>query len=147
MECGQKENTVSTVWSKLVSHGAKRMYLWCFSAVFTASIALRLDAAIFAKRIVSVVAALSTLKLGETSKAETLRRIPSLQLSYTGPDGAPRCNADECFAGFVGNGSALLWRTGNALLSDVLRWWGFRAESLDVYVNFTYGKFHISAIT
>jgi hypothetical protein len=115
------------------------MYLWCFSAVFTASIALRLDAAIFAKRIVSVVAALS-LKLGETSKAETLRRIPSLQLSYTGPDGAPRCNADECFAGFVGKGSPLLWRTGNALLSDVLRWWGFRAESLDVYVNFTYGK-------
>lgn len=140
MECGQRENTVSTVWSKLVSHRAKRVSLWCLALVFTAAIALRVEAAIFASRIVSVVAALSTLRVGETSKAEALLRIPTLRLSDTGPYGAPRCNADECFAGFVGNDSPLLWRTGNAVLSDVLRWWGFRAESLDVYVNFTSGK-------
>ena len=142
MECRQKENTLSTVWSTLVSHRAKRMYLWCFAIVFTSAIALRLEAAIFASRIVSVVTALSALRISETSKAETLRRIPTLQPSNTGPYGAPLCNADECFAVFVGNGlpGRVLWRTGNAVLSDVLRWWGFRAETLDVYVNFTSGK-------
>ena len=142
MECGQRENTVSTVWSKFVSHRAKRMWLWCFAVVFSAAIALRVEAAIFASRIVSVVTALSTLRLGETSKAETLRRIPTLRPSNTGPYGAPHCDADECFAGFVGDGlpGRLLRRTGNAVLSDVLRWWGFRAESLDLYVNFTSGK-------
>jgi hypothetical protein len=125
---------VSTVWSKLVSHRAKHVYLWCFAVVFTAAIALLVEAAIFASRIVSVVTAHSTLRLGETSKAETLRRIPALQPSNTGPYGAPHYDADECFGGGVGNGlpGRLLWRTGNAVLSDVLRWWGFRDESLYV---------------
>src|SRR4029077_15703432 len=133
MECGQRENTVSTVWIKFVSHRAKRMCLWCFAVVFTAAIALRIEAAIFASRNVYVVTALSTLRLGETSEAETLRRIPTLRPSNTGPYGAPHCDADECFTGFVGNAmpARLLWRTGNAVPSDVLRWWGFRAESLD----------------
>jgi hypothetical protein len=42
----------------------------------------------------------------------------------------------------VGNGlpGRLLWRTSNDPLSHVLRWWGFRAESLGIYVNFTSGK-------
>jgi hypothetical protein len=98
-ECGQRENAVRTVWSKLVSHRARRMHLWCFAVVFTAAIALRVEAAIFASRIVSVVNTLSTLRLGETSKAEALRRMPTLRPSETGPYGAPRCNADECFSG------------------------------------------------
>ena len=138
---------MSAVWSKLVSHRAKRIYLWCFAVVFTAAIALRIEAAIFAGRIVSVVTALSTLRVGETSKAETLRRIPTLQPSNTGPYGAPRCGADECFSGGVENGlpGRLLRRTGNAVLSDVLRWWGFRAESLDFYVSFTSGKVSYSS--
>jgi hypothetical protein len=133
---------VSTVKNKLVSRMAKRLYVWLFAVVFTAAIALRVEAAIFASRIVSMVTALSTLRLGQTSKAETLRRIPSLQSSNAGPYGAPLCNADECFGGGIGNGlpGRLLWRTGNAVLSDVLRWWGFRAEGLDLYVNFTSGK-------
>ena len=133
---------MSTVWSKLTSHRAKRMYLWCFAAVFTAAIALRVEAATFARRIVSLVTALSTLRLGETSKAETLRRIPALQPSRTGPYGAPLCDAEECFFGGVENGlpGRLLWGTGSEAVSEILRWWGFRAESLDVYVNFTSGK-------
>src|SRR5580700_2605716 len=118
------------------------VFLWCFAVVVTSAIALRVEAAIYASRIVSVVTALSTLRVGETSKAETLRRIPTLQPSNTGPYGAPRCNADECFYGFIINGlpRRLLWETGNEAISDVLRWWGFRAESLDIYVNFTSGK-------
>lgn len=142
IKCRQGENTVSTVWSKLVSYRAKNIYLWFFAIVFTAAIALRAEAAIFASRIASVVAGLSTLRLGETSKAETLRRIPTLQPSNTGPYGAPRCNADECFSGGVVNGlpRQLLWRTGNPVFSDLFRWWGFRGESLDFYVSFTSGK-------
>ncbi len=133
---------MGTVWNKLASRRAKGIYLGCFAVVFVAAIALRLEAAIDASRIVSVVTALSTLRLGETSKAETLRRMPALQPSGTGPHGTPRCDADECFAGFLGIGlpGRLLWRTGNAALSDVLRWLGFRAEGLSVYINFTSGK-------
>jgi hypothetical protein len=133
-----REDAVSTVKNKLVSRRAKRIYLWFFAVIFTAAIALRVEAAIYAGRIVSVVTALSTLRLGETSKAETLRRIPTLRASTTGPYGAPRCDADECFSGFVANGlpGRVLWRTGNDVLSDVLRWWGFRAESLNIWVNF-----------
>jgi hypothetical protein len=128
--------------SKLGSHGAKRVYLWCCAVVCTVAIGLRVEAAIYANRIVSVVTALSTLRLGETSMAETLQRIPTLQLSNTGPYGAPRCNADECFSSGVENGlpSRLLWGTGNETVSDLLRWCGFRAEFLDFYVNFTSGK-------
>lgn len=133
---------MSTVWSKLVSHRAKRIYLWLFAVVLTAAVALRLEAAIAASRIVSVVTALSTLRLGVTSEADTLRRIPALQPSKTGPYGAPRCDADECFSGFVENGrpGRVLWRTESEVLSDVLRCLGFRAEGLGIYVNFTSGR-------
>jgi len=129
---------VSTVKNRFVSRRAKRIYPWFFAVVITAAIALRVEAAIYAGRIVSVVTALSTLRLGETSKAETLRRIPTLRASNTGPYGAPVCDADECFSGFVGNGlpGRVLWRTENDVLSDILRWWGFRAESLNIWVNF-----------
>lgn len=133
---------MSTLRSNLVSRRAKRIYVWFFAFVFTTAIALRVEAAIFAGRIVSVVTALSTLRLGETSKAEALRRIPVLQPCKTGPYAAPRYDADECFSGVVANGlrGRLLWRTENNVLSHVLRWWGFRAEGLNVVVKFTSGK-------
>jgi hypothetical protein len=59
---------VTTVWSKLVSHRANRVYLWCFVVVFTLGIALRAEAAFYGRRIISVVSALSTLRVGETSR-------------------------------------------------------------------------------
>ena len=133
---------MSTLRSRLASHRAKRIYLWFFAVVLTTAIALRVEAAIYARRIVSVVTALSTLRVGETSKADTLRRIPALRPSKSGPYGAPVCDADECFSGFISNGipGRILWRTRSDSLSHVLRWWGFRSESLDVYVNFKSGK-------
>lgn len=136
---------MSTLRIRLASRRAKRIYLSLFAIVLTAAIALRVEAAIYARRIVSVVAALSTLRLGETSKADTLRRIPILRPSKSGPYGAPVCDAEECFSGFIANGMPgriLLtgWRTGSDSLSPALRWWGFRFESLDVYVNFNSGK-------
>jgi hypothetical protein len=59
------------------------VFVWCFAVFVISVIALRVEAAIYASRIVSVVTALSTLRLGETSKAETMRRIPALQPSKT----------------------------------------------------------------
>lgn len=136
---------MSTLRSRLASRRAKRIYFWFFAVVLTSAIALRVEAAIYAGRIVSVVTALSTLRLGETSKADTLRRIPILRPSKSGPYGAPVCDADECFSGFIANGMPgqillPIWRTGSDSLSPALRWWGFRFESLDVYVNFKSGK-------
>jgi hypothetical protein len=123
-------------------HWAKRICFWFVAVVFTAAIALRVEAAIYARRIVSVVTALSTLRLGETSNADTVRRIPALRPSKTGPYGALHCDADECFSGFVGNGlpGRVLWRAKSEVLSDILRWLGFRAEGVSLYVNFTSGK-------
>ncbi len=133
---------VSTIWNHLLSQRAKRLYLWSFVLVLASAIALRLEAAIYARRISSVVSALSTLRVGETSKAEALSRVPSLRPSTTGPYGAPKCDADECFDAGLSNGlpGRLLWKTSNTVLSQVLRWWGFRSESLGLYVNFTAGK-------
>ena len=133
---------MSTLGSRLASHRAKRIYLWFFAVILTAGIALRVEAAIYAWRIVSVVTALSTLRLGETSKADTLRSIPALHLSKSGPYGAPVCDADECFSGTLGNGlpGRILWETRTEVLSEVLRWLGFRAESLEVEVDFKSGK-------
>ena len=133
---------MSTFRSKVVSHRAKRICFWFVAVIFIAAVVLRLEAAIAASRIVSVATALSTLRIGITSKEDTLRRIPALRPSETGPYGAPRCNADECFYGVVENGppGRVLWRTGSEVLSDVLRYLGFRAESLEIYVNFTSGR-------
>jgi hypothetical protein len=135
---------VSTLRSRLASHRAKRICLWFFAVALTAAIA-RVESAIYARWIGSVVTALSTLRVGETSKADTLRRIPALRPSKSRPYGAPVCDADECFSGFIANGVPRrillrIWRTESDSLSHVLRWWGFRFESLDVYVNFKSGK-------
>lgn len=129
----------------MATHRAKRIYLSFFAVVLTAAVALRVEAAIYARRIVSVVTALSTLRVGETSKADTLRRIPALRPSKSGPYGVPVCDADECFSGFTGNGLPArilwrIWRSESDSLAHVLRWWGFRFESLDVCVNFTSGR-------
>ena len=131
-----------STFSRLVSRKAKRIHLWFFAIVFTTAIALRVEAAICARRIVSVVTILSTLRLGETSKADTLWRIPELHPYKAESYGAPGGDADECFSGVIGNGlpGRLLWGIGNNVLSDVLRWWGFRGESVNAVVKFTSGR-------
>src|SRR5579872_2563374 len=95
---------VSTLISWFNSHTAKRIYFWFLATVLTVAIGLRVEAAIYAGRIGSVVSALSTLRVGETSEADTLRRIPGLRPSKLGPYGAPVCDADECCSDFIANG-------------------------------------------
>jgi hypothetical protein len=127
--------------SRRFRSASRIVFVWCFAVFVISVIALRVEAAIYASRIVSVVTALSTLRLGETSKAETMRRIPALQPSKTRNQGIPYCDADECLSGSVGNGLSgrllwRMWRSQSDFLSDVLRWWGFRMEFLDVNVKF-----------
>lgn len=139
-EVGAEEDAVSMVRNRLVSHRAQRICLWFFAVVFTAGIALRVEAAIYARRIVSVVMALSTLRVGESSKADALSRIPDLRPSATGAYG--HCDADECSSIFIANGfpNRVLSRTRNSTLSALLRWLGFRCEGLDVRIAFTSKK-------
>ncbi len=128
--------------SRRFRSASRIVFLWCFAVVVTSAIGLRVEAAIYASRIVSVVTALSTLRLGETSKAETLSRLPMLRISAIGPYRDSPCNADECFFMLVGNGlpGRILWRTRSSTLASLLRWWGFRFEDFNLQVTFTSGK-------
>lgn len=133
---------IGNFWQHLSSRRAKLFYLCCFTILAISAVALRIEAALCGRQIARTVAALSTVRIGETSKAETLSRIPALKPSATGPYGVPRCNGDECFFMFVGNGfpGRVLSRTGNESLSWLMRWWGFRFEGLNVWVSFKSGK-------
>ena len=80
------------------------VFLWCFAVVVTSAIALRVEAAIYASRIVSVVTALSTLRLGETSRPRYAADT-NLTTLQCGAIRRASLDADECFSGLVGNGS------------------------------------------
>lgn len=136
--------TVETgsLWHHFRSRVAYRICVWGLAMLLISGLALRLEAAIYGRQIISVVSALSTVRVGETPKADVLSRIPSLRPSARGPYGTPHCDADECFSTFIATGlpGRILWRIGNSPLRWLLRWWGFRFESLDVFVTFTSGK-------
>jgi hypothetical protein len=133
-------------WRPLWSRRALRLYLWGLAIIVLSGVALRVEAALFEMRALSLVSALSSLQVGTSSKAEALSRIPSLRSDGTGPYGAPRCGADECVSAGIPNSSlsdALFLRVarmGNRPLYSVLSWWGFRFWVLSVYLNFSSGK-------
>jgi hypothetical protein len=141
MDIGQTEPP-ERVWRGLSSRRAYRFFLWCFAVLIISGIALRVEAAIYGRQIISAVSALSTLRVGETSQAQALSRLPRLRASATGPYSDSPCKADGCF--FVGAGNGLpgriLWGTRNRALASLLRWWGFRFESLNVWTTFTSGR-------
>jgi len=130
------------VWNHLTSGRACRVYLCCFALLLISGLALRIEAAIFGRQITSAVSALSTLRVGETSKAETLSRLPMLRSSAIGPYRDSLCNADECSVMSVHNGlpGKILLRTSNSTLASLLRWWGFRFEDFNLRITFTAGK-------
>jgi hypothetical protein len=121
------------------ARGACRLFLWCFSVLLISGIGLRVEAAIYGRQIISAVSALSTLRVGEPSEAETLSQLPMLRTSATGPYRDSPCNADECFFILVGNGlpGRILWGTRNSTLAALLRWWGFTSRT-------NYADFHVS---
>src|SRR4029077_16466642 len=113
-----------------------------FAVLLISGLALRIEAAIRGRQIISVVSVLSTLRVGETSKAETLSRLPILLTSPINRYSGSQCDADDCFFSFIGNGltGRILARSENNTLASLLRWWGFRFEGLNVEVKFTSGK-------
>lgn len=119
-----------------------RVYLCFLALLLVFGVALRVEAAIYGRQITSAVSALSTLRVGQTTKAEALSRLPRLSASAIGPYSDSPCKADGCF--FVGAGNGLpgriLWGTRNRALASLLRWWGFRFESLNVWATFTSGR-------
>jgi hypothetical protein len=104
-----------------------------FALLLISGIALRVEAAIYGRLITSAVSALSTLRVGETSKTETLSRLPMRRPPATGPYRDSPCNAEECFFMLVGNGlpGRILWGTRNSTLAALLRWWGFRFQDFN----------------
>jgi len=95
------------------SYAAHRLHLWFLALLLISGVALRIEAAIYGSQIMSTVSTLSTLRAGQTSKAETLSRLPMLKISAIGPYRDCPCNADQCFFMLVGNGfpGRILWRT------------------------------------
>jgi hypothetical protein len=130
------------VWRHLGTGRAYRVYLCSLALLLISGLALRIEAAIYGRRITSAVSALSTLRVGETSKAEALLRLPMLTSSAKGPYRDFPCDAEECFLMSVHNGlpGKVLIGTRNGTLASLLRWWGFRFEDFNVRVTFRTGK-------
>ncbi len=130
---------------QLASHPARRIYACVLAIVMIPALALRIEAALFERRAVAAVRALSTFRVGVSSKAEVMARMQGLG-PVTGPYGAPVCNADECLSTGIPNSrlSDAVFvpaiRTENSALYSLLTWLGFRYWSLSVYVSFTSGK-------
>lgn len=126
----------------MITRRIVKIALYSFVVLLVSGLALRIESAIRGRQITRTVAALGALRVGETSKAETLSRIPGLKPSTTGPNGVPQCNADECFFVSGGNGfpGRILLDTYNKSVRDLLRWWGFRFEDVYVWVTFKSGK-------
>jgi hypothetical protein len=130
---------------KFASRTARYISVCVLALIIVPAIALRVEAALFERKAIATVRALSTLKVGVTSEAEAVARMRVLGL-VTGPYGPPLCFAEECISVTIPNSrfsDAIFLpviRTENPTLYSVLTWWGFRFRSLSVDVNFTSGK-------
>jgi hypothetical protein len=142
-----REPCSATTWclGKLASRSARRIYVSVLAVMIVPALALRIEAALFERRAVATVRALSTLRVGVTSKAEAMARMQAVG-PVTGPYGAPLCLADECLSTGIPNSRLSdavflpVTRTENRALYSLLTWWGFRFWSLSADVSFTSGK-------
>jgi hypothetical protein len=120
--------------------------LWALAIVFVSGIALRIEAALVQRQMLTVVSGLSSLRVGSSTKAEALSRIPTIKRNPSGPYGAPVCDADECFSTSIPNSSlssALLLRvakTNSRILYSILSWLGIRFWNFEAYVDFSSGR-------
>jgi hypothetical protein len=130
---------------KLASRPAQYIYLCVLAIIIVPTITLRVEAALFERKVIATVRALSTLKVGATSEAEAVARMRALG-PITGPYRPPRCFAEECISVTIPNSRVSdaiflpVIRTENPTLYSVLTRWGFRFGNLSVDVNFTSGK-------
>ena len=128
------------LWRHIRSHWACRIYLVILAIILISAVLFRVEAAIFQQRVDALMASLSSLRIGETSKAEALSLIPGLAKS-SGARG--ECHAEECLSIEIQGSTISLWllrlagRTHHELPSSLLNWWGVRYWSLLSDVDFT----------
>jgi hypothetical protein len=129
------------LWRWLTSRPARLLYLGVLLIVVLPAIALRIEAALFARHVHKIMDGLASLRIGETSKAEALSRLPELR-----PTRQSTRHADECFAVLIPNSKlsdAVLLRAGRSgypRLFSALSLLGFRYWVLDARFNITAGK-------
>jgi hypothetical protein len=135
----------SWVLRQLSSRCACRLYLCGLAIITVPAVLFRVEAALFARQTLSMVSALSNLRVGESSRSEALSLIPSLT-PLSGPDGASACEADECLSSgipisaFVEPVVSTVAGTGNRTLYSTLSILGARVGALDINVNVRAGK-------
>jgi hypothetical protein len=131
----------SWFWRKLCSRLARCAYILCLAVIIIPAVALRIQAAVFEAHVLTMVHALSKLRIGVSSKADALAQIPTLRTTQPDPFAGSRCGTDECLS----TGIATSDFTGSVLrkaggLFSLLSWWGFRGGYLDVHADFTEGR-------
>jgi hypothetical protein len=130
---------------KLVSRPARYIYVCIFAIIIVPAIALRIEAALFERRAIATVRALSTLRVGVTSEAEAVARMQALGLA-TRQYRRPVCFDEECVSAVIPNShlsNAVLFplsRTQIPALFSLLTRWGFHFSTLSVDIRFTSGK-------
>jgi hypothetical protein len=130
------------LWRHISSRWACRIYLWGLAIIVTPAVALRVQAFLFERQAIRIASGLSSLRIGATSKAEALSRIPGLAVVNK----EFLCSADECFSVGIPNSGISNWtllrasEAGHGTLFSVLSWWGVRYWSLDARVNFNSGR-------
>lgn len=91
------------------------------------------------------MAGLSSLRIGETSKAEALARVPGLSDKDQEDEKQP-CAAEECLSITIPPvrlfQHVLTWSAfeGRRGFYGLLQWWGVRYWIANVHVNVTSGK-------
>jgi len=130
------------LWRQLVSRWACRIYLTVLAVIVIPAVALRVQAALFQRQAVEIASRLSTLRIGVTSKTETLSRTPGLAV-VSSKDWDYRCSGDECFSLEIPNSKISGWtlqRTiGHETAFSLLHWWGIRYWTFNAYVSFSSG--------
>jgi hypothetical protein len=115
-----------------------------FAVIIIPAVALRIQAAVFESHVLTMVHAMSNLRVGTSSKADALVQIPTLRTNRPDQYGGSRCGTDECLSTGIATSDfteSVLRKAGDDdFLFSLLSWWGFRAGYLDVHADFTSGK-------
>lgn len=113
--------------------------------VIVTGIALRIEAALFERRVLKVMSALSSLRIGVTPKAEVLSRMAGFKVNERSRGGS-RCEAEECLSIELSSPKLSDWLlrkaswSGHYNLYSVLSWWGFRQRIFAAHVDLTSGQ-------
>ena len=134
----------------LASRSARYIYVCVLAIIIVPAVALRVEAALFERKVIATVRALSTLHVGVTSEAEAVARMQALGLA-TRQYGPPVCFDEECISVVIPNSHlsnavfVSVARTQSPALYSIASRWGLHFSSLSADVRFTSGKFFFSA--